>query len=164
MRSLIAVVVLVALVGCSGESLTSPTYIEPQPVAGVAPAPAAILAPAAIEPTPEIGPSYWSAWIDDFAGLNHSNIGGHLQRATACAYRDGVLVGSKAMEVRPHVTEHLWPLPSGAWTWPAGKLLVFGLVGADRLCTATPAGIGNITTRRELDWPNPNGCFRAAGC
>ncbi len=49
MRSLIAVAVLVALAGCSGESLTSPTYVEPQPVASVAPAPAA--SPTAVAPT-----------------------------------------------------------------------------------------------------------------
>ncbi len=162
MRSLIAVVVLVALVGCSGESLTSPTYIEPQPVAGVAPAPAATPTPAAVEPTPEIGPSYWSAWYDEQAVLHHSNLSGHWQEVTSCSYYGGTFLGAAHAMVMPHESMSIalgvtWRTMLLLWRAdPAmplpARVQLLAVTGPGRTCTADPAAIGNITARGSYDW------------
>ncbi len=160
MRSLAAVAALIMLAGCSGNSPESPTGPEPQ----ATPAPAATPTPAAVEPTPEIGPSYWSAWYDEHGVLHHENMGGHVQQVTSCAYWRGEpfaeipeLFAQRSEFVRPH-SSALIQLPERMAIlhyicYRPTTVLLLGITGTGRACTADSAQIGNITARLTISWP-----------
>ncbi len=162
MRKWIAVIGLVVLAGCSGESLTGSTALEPQPALSAASVAATSVIPATVEPTPEIGPSYWSAWYDEQAVLHHSNLSGHWQEVTSCSYYGSTFLGSAHAMVMPHESMSvalgvtwrtmllLWradpamPLPA--------RVQLLAIAGPGRTCTADPTAIGNVTARGSYYW------------
>ena len=159
-----AVVAALVLVGCGSGAVTGPegegATVEPEVLPAPLPTPTPTPSPT---PAPEPGPRYWSAWIDNWGGVHHSNLSGHWQHVVACAYRAGNLAGEHAYDMRPHDAGTVSPIPFDTTSWTPGEVLIFGLVGNGRRCTPHPGTIGNITARRLITWP-PTGCLRSEGC
>lgn len=170
MRLLLAVVAFL-LCGCrSSLPTTIPTGPNAtEPSRPVFPQAASLPAPTPTSTPPQQGPSYWEAYVTDGGWLKHRNFSGHMQHVVACAYKANLLiedgpgewdrlspVNGREGDAAPWVVLSLFPFPPSSWAWdPPVMVQVFGLVGSARACTPTPAGIGNITTRRTISWPPP---------